>query len=44
MSEILTSEEIESRHEGEWVLIKNPKLDKDLNVIRGEGLPRQGPG
>lgn len=34
--EILTLEEIFNRYQDEWVLIVEPELDEDLNVICGE--------
>jgi len=35
---ILSREEIIQRYPNEWVLIAYTKLDKELNVIRGEVL------
>lgn len=34
-AECLTLAEIESRFDGEWVLIVNPELDAHLNIVRG---------
>jgi hypothetical protein len=36
MDEVLTIEEIERRFSGEWVLIVDPELDPQLNVLRGK--------
>ncbi len=36
MDEILTIEEIRERFDAEWVLIEDPKLDDNLNVISGK--------
>ena len=36
--EILTLEEIQKRYPRQWVLIVEPELDEDLNVIRGKVL------
>ena len=33
--EVLSVEEIHSRFKGEWVLVEDPQVDKDLNVRRG---------
>jgi hypothetical protein len=38
MSEILTIQEIQSRYDGEWVLVGDPEVDASLNVQRGEVL------
>jgi len=38
IGKILSLEEIFSLYPDEWVLIVNPELDKELNVIRGEVL------
>ncbi|MGB3263008.1 MAG: hypothetical protein WBA89_03540 [Microcoleus sp.] len=38
ISRILSLEEIFSLYPDEWVLIVNPELDEELNVIRGEVL------
>lgn len=35
MSEILTMEEIESRFDGEWVLIEDVETDERLEILRG---------
>ncbi|MCU0544346.1 MAG: hypothetical protein MUE44_19575 [Oscillatoriaceae cyanobacterium Prado104] len=35
---LLTLEEIFSLYPNRWVLIVNPELDEELNVIRGEVL------
>jgi len=35
---IMSLEEIFSLYPDEWVLIVNPELDEELNVIRGEVL------
>jgi hypothetical protein len=36
MQEILNYDEIQNRYDGEWVLIVNPVLDENLEVIKGE--------
>lgn len=36
MDETLTLAEIESRFEGEWILVKDPEVDDYLQVVRGE--------
>jgi hypothetical protein len=33
--EILTVQEIEARYPSEWVLIEDPEVDQQLDVIRG---------
>ena len=38
IDKILSLEEIFSLYPDEWVLIVNPELDEELNVIRGEVL------
>lgn len=38
MTKVLTISEIESQFAGEWVLIVNPKVDDDLEVLAGEVL------
>ncbi|HSF74505.1 MAG TPA: hypothetical protein VLA84_11975 [Microcoleus sp.] len=38
IGKILSLEEIFSLYPDEWVLIVNPELDEELNVIRGEVL------
>lgn len=35
MDEVLTMAEIEKRFHGEWVLISEPELDKNRDVVRG---------
>lgn len=37
-AEILTLEEIQERYPRQWVLIVEPELDEELNVIRGKVL------
>ena len=34
-SQVLSVEQIHSRFKGEWVLVEDPEVDKDLNVLRG---------
>ena len=34
--EILTVKEIEDRYPSEWVLIEDPEVDEQLDVIRGK--------
>jgi hypothetical protein len=34
-TEILTIKEIEERYPDEWVLLENPEVDEDLNVLGG---------
>jgi hypothetical protein len=36
MSDILTMAEIERRFDREWVLIEDPELTEDLQVVRGK--------
>ena len=36
MGEMLTRAEMEAQFDGEWVIVANPDLDKDLNVLSGE--------
>jgi hypothetical protein len=36
MDEILTLGEIEERFDSEWVLIGDPELDENLEVVRGK--------
>jgi len=36
MNEILTNDEIEDRFDSEWILIQDPEMDKDLNLVRGK--------
>ena len=38
MAEILTIDQIKTRHDGEWVLIGNPVTDESLSVLQGELL------
>jgi hypothetical protein len=38
VSEILTTQEIQARYDGEWVLIGDPEVDSSLNVQRGRVL------
>jgi hypothetical protein len=38
VNEVLTREEIEARFDREWVLVGDPELDKDLEVVRGKVL------
>ncbi|MEG4942805.1 hypothetical protein [Microcoleus sp. F4-D5] len=38
IGKIMSLEEIFSLYPDEWVLIVNPELDEELNVIRGEVL------
>jgi hypothetical protein len=38
IGQIMSLEEIFSLYPDEWVLIVNPELDEELNVIRGEVL------
>ncbi|MEG3930795.1 hypothetical protein QT990_05975 [Microcoleus sp. T3_B1] len=38
IDKILSLEEIFSLYPDEWVLIVNPELDEELNVIRGQVL------
>jgi hypothetical protein len=35
MDEVLTLEEINSRFPSEWILIADPELDENLEVVRG---------
>ena len=35
MNEMLTRAEIEAQFDGEWVLVAEPELDKNLEVLRG---------
>jgi len=34
--EVLTIEEIKNRYDSEWVLIADPELDEDFNVLSGK--------
>jgi hypothetical protein len=34
--EMLTKQEIEERYPSEWVLIEDPEVDEQLDVIRGK--------
>lgn len=36
MHEILTLSEIKKRYKGEWVLLADPQLTRNLEVIRGK--------
>jgi hypothetical protein len=36
MNEILTLDEIQSRYDSEWVLVEDPELSKNLEVVRGK--------
>jgi hypothetical protein len=36
MDEILTLAELEERFDSEWVLIEDPELDENLEVVRGK--------
>jgi hypothetical protein len=36
MNEVLTMEEIESRYDSEWVLIEDPVLNENLEVLQGK--------
>ena len=38
MNAALTFQEIKDRYPGEWLLIGEPELDSDLNLIAGEVL------
>ena len=38
MTTTLTKSQIEARYPGEWVLIVNPELDEDLEVVSGTVL------
>jgi hypothetical protein len=35
MNEVLTIAEIKSRFDGEWILVEDPELDDDQEVLRG---------
>lgn len=35
MTEVLTRAEMEAQFEGEWVLVADPELDKDREVVKG---------
>ena len=35
MTEILTRAEMEERFQGEWLLIDDPEVDENLEVLRG---------
>ncbi len=35
MNDVLTIAEIKSRFDGEWILVEDPELDDDLEVLRG---------
>jgi hypothetical protein len=34
--EVLSLDQIKSRYNAEWVLVKDPIVDKDMRVLRGE--------
>lgn len=38
MNEVLTMSEIESQFDGEWVLVEDPELTPQLEVLRGKVL------
>jgi len=38
MDEILTLAEIEERYKSEWILVEDPELDEQLEVVRGKVL------
>ena len=38
MEEVITLAEIEERYKSEWILVEDPELDEQLNVIRGKVL------
>jgi hypothetical protein len=38
MEEILPIQEIQTRYDGEWVLIGDPEVDKALTIQRGQVL------
>ena len=33
--DVLSLEEIHSRYKGEWILLQDPEIDKDLNIRKG---------
>lgn len=35
MHEIMSIEEIQSRFDSEWVLVEDPELDEQMQVVRG---------
>ena len=35
MSEVLTRAEMEARFDGEWVLVADPEMDENREVLRG---------
>ena len=35
MNEVLTRAEMEAQFDGEWVLVADPELDKDREVVKG---------
>lgn len=35
MNEVLTRAEMEARFDGEWVLVSEPELDENLEVLSG---------
>ena len=36
MDDILTTDEIRSRYDAEWVLVEDPELTPELKVVRGK--------
>lgn len=36
MDEVLTLAEIEARYPDEWILVEDPELDEQLEVVRGK--------
>lgn len=38
MADVLTIDEITERFESEWVLLEDPELDQNLEVVRGTVL------
>jgi hypothetical protein len=38
MNEIMTLAEIEKQFDGEWVLVEDPEIDQDNEVVRGKVL------
>jgi hypothetical protein len=36
MNDVLTREEIESRFDGEWILMEDPELAPDREIVRGK--------
>lgn len=35
MNEVLTRAEMEAQFDGEWVLVSDPELDENMEVLRG---------